>query len=122
MPGGTCRRPIGGRRGGGKPPGGIARARHLITRHANQADVLRSREVCADLDAVAQGAGPAYWTRHRLRAGSGRCPVKTVGRAALSLLRTHPDRERRVAALADCAALHHLVKLTKPSGQRLGTG
>ncbi|MFE7931320.1 M48 family metalloprotease [Streptomyces sp. NPDC057456] len=68
----------------------------VVLMYLTTADVLRSREIHADLDAVAQGADAAYWTRHQER--------RPVRRKALALLRTHPDWEARVAALADSSA------------------
>ena len=68
----------------------------VVLMYLTTADVLRSREIHADLDAVAQGADATYWTRHQER--------RPVRRKALALLRTHPDWEARVAALADSFA------------------
>ncbi|WP_030939711.1 M56 family metallopeptidase [Streptomyces sp. NRRL S-646] len=83
------------------PAPGLARnlvlaAFMVVLMYLTTADVLRSREIHADLDAVAQGADARYWTRHQ-----GRRPVR---RKVVSLLLTHPDWEVRVAALADASA------------------
>ncbi|MFK4105597.1 hypothetical protein ACI2L1_37155 [Streptomyces sp. NPDC019531] len=68
----------------------------VVLMYLTMADVLRSREIHADLDAVAQGADATYWTRHERR--------HPVRRKAVALLLTHPDWETRVAALADASA------------------
>ncbi|MFF0083228.1 M48 family metalloprotease [Streptomyces canus] len=68
----------------------------VVLMYLTTADVLRTREIHADLDAVAQGADATYWTRHGRR--------RPVRHRAASLLRTHPDWEVRVAALADASA------------------
>lgn len=80
----------------------------VILMYLTTADLLRAREIYADLDAVAHGASATYWVRQREHesrpAGSGRGPVLAACRAVLSLLRTHPDWETRVAALDDASA------------------
>lgn len=62
------------------------------------ADVLRSREHFADLDAIARGADRVYWLRNMpaALAGGGRAGIAGRLRAAL---RTHPSWERRNAVL-----------------------
>lgn len=62
------------------------------------ADVLRSREHFADLDAIARGADRVYWLRNlpAVPGGSGRAGIAGRLRAAL---RTHPSWERRNAVL-----------------------
>ncbi|MDQ1070869.1 M48 family metalloprotease [Streptomyces canus] len=67
----------------------------VVLMYLTTADVLRTREIHADLDAVAQGADVAYWTRHERQ--------RPVRRRAVSLLLTHPDWEERVAALTRSA-------------------
>ncbi|MFE7527514.1 M48 family metallopeptidase [Kitasatospora sp. NPDC057542] len=98
------------------PPAPLARdlalaAVMVVLMHLTTAELLRAREIHADLDAVAHGADPAYWTaqRHRRTAEQRRGPaavrpaVRAV-RAVRALLRTHPSWEARVAALADASA------------------
>lgn len=80
------------------------------------ADILRTREIYADIEAVARGADRGLWTRHA-SSGAGDRGVGRVGRAvrvvwavrvarvARSALRTHPDGPTRAAALADPTAL-----------------
>jgi Zn-dependent protease with chaperone function len=62
------------------------------------ADVLRSREHFADLDAVTLGADRVYWLRHvaAVPAGRNRFRIANELRAAL---RPHPSWEKRTAAL-----------------------
>ncbi|MFF7993406.1 M48 family metalloprotease [Kitasatospora xanthocidica] len=74
--------------------------------HLTTAELLRAREIHADLDAVAHGADPAYWTGQgrRRTAQHRQGPAAAVGRTVRALLRTHPSWEARVAALADASA------------------
>lgn len=70
-----------------------------------RADVLRSRELCADLDALASGADPAVWGAPQLaRAGGGpatgaRAGLLAVVRWFTGLWRTHPTWAQRHRAL-----------------------
>ncbi|KJK55036.1 M48 family metalloprotease [Saccharothrix sp. ST-888] len=93
------------------PPAPLARdlalaAAMVLLMQLTTAELLRAREIHADLDAVAHGADPGYWTRQQRRrtAERRRGPVAAAGRAVRALLRTHPSWEARVAALADAAA------------------
>jgi Zn-dependent protease with chaperone function len=81
----------------------------VVLMYLTTADLLRAREVYADLDAVAQGADAGYWTRQQQRPrrtvpGGRGGPAQAVGRAVRALLRTHPSWDERVAALADASA------------------
>ncbi|NUR02189.1 MAG: M48 family metalloprotease [Streptomyces sp.] len=78
----------------------------VVLMYLTTADLLRSREIYADLDAVAQGADAGYWTRQQQRTvpGGQGGPAQAVGRAVRALLRTHPSWDTRVAALADASA------------------
>ncbi|MFE2698411.1 M48 family metalloprotease [Streptomyces mirabilis] len=77
-----------------------------------RADILRTRELYADLDAVRWGAHTGGWHRQadRRPAAPGR------GSAALAsfvgLLRTHPTWEQRAASLADSRDLFRSSALT----------
>ncbi|MDH6130209.1 M48 family metalloprotease [Kitasatospora sp. GP82] len=75
----------------------------VLLMYLTTADLLRTRELHADLDAVAQGADASYWTR-QLEPGHNGRPARAAGRAIHSLLRTHPDWEARVATLAGGSA------------------
>ncbi|MDH6579781.1 M48 family metalloprotease [Kitasatospora sp. MAP5-34] len=93
------------------PPAPLARdlalaAAMVLLMQLTTAELLRALEIHADLDAVAHGADPGYWTRQQRRrtAERRRGPVAAAGRAAGALLRTHPSWEARVAALADACA------------------
>jgi Zn-dependent protease with chaperone function len=68
------------------------------------ADILRTREIYADIDAVSRRADRTYWTRHAPSAPSDRGAARAV-RAVRSALRTHPDWQTRSTALADPTAL-----------------
>ncbi|MFE9611451.1 M48 family metalloprotease [Streptomyces sp. NPDC006012] len=64
--------------------------------HLARADLLRRRELQADLQAVTWGAHPAGWYQPER---PGRVPSRL--RRATALLRTHPDWAERRLALAD---------------------
>jgi hypothetical protein len=68
------------------------------------ADILRSREIYADIDAVRQQADRTLWTRHIPVTPRDRGRSRAM-RAVRSAVRTHPDWRMRVAALADPSAL-----------------
>ncbi|MFI7409906.1 M56 family metallopeptidase [Streptomyces sp. NPDC049627] len=63
----------------------------------SRADVLRSRELCADLDAVASGADPAVWEEHARARQTGRLPGWAASAVDwfTGLWRTHPDWAHR---------------------------
>ncbi|MFJ5546435.1 M48 family metalloprotease [Streptomyces sp. NPDC093225] len=93
------------------PPAPLVRdlglaAAMVVLMHLTTAELLRAREIHADLGAVAHGADPGYWARARDRRAPvrRRGPVAATDRAVRALLRTHPSWEARVAALADAAA------------------
>ncbi|MGK5627855.1 M48 family metalloprotease [Streptomyces sp. URMC 123] len=75
-----------------------------------RADVLRSRELVADFDAVSLGADPAVWAA-RSSAGPGRpaTGARAAGRAAAQwfrrLWRTHPDWTHRHQSLTRTLAV-----------------
>lgn len=71
----------------------------------SRADVLRSRELCADLDAVASGADTAVWRHHAvLLDGSGLSRLPEWASSAIGwftgLWRTHPDWGHRYRAIS----------------------
>lgn len=68
------------------------------------ADVLRSREIHADIDAVRQRADRTYWAR-RAEAAPRRRTGPRVLKAVPSALLTHPDWGTRKAALDDPSVL-----------------
>jgi Zn-dependent protease with chaperone function len=78
--------------------------------HLARADVLRSREMHADLDAVDWGADTGSWSRQAAGVASRR-----DGRTRVSWLngvwRTHPDWRVRLAAIADPAPLFDVPAL-----------
>jgi Zn-dependent protease with chaperone function len=68
--------------------------------YLTSAEILRNRELCADLDAVANGADPGVWgSRHMV--GTGRrasgltAPLMAVAGWLLRLWRTHPTWAQR---------------------------
>lgn len=69
------------------------------------ADVLRTREICADIEAIGNHADRTYWTRHVTAAPSSRNRLRATVAAVRAALRTHPDWPTRVAATADPEAL-----------------
>ncbi|MFF4603485.1 M48 family metalloprotease [Streptomyces sp. NPDC001339] len=72
--------------------------------HLARADILRSRELYADLDAVGWGASPAIWREEGRTPGTGgRLTVMT--RAFTKLWHTHPGWAERRRALDDPSAL-----------------
>ncbi|WP_030264997.1 M48 family metalloprotease [Streptomyces violens] len=76
--------------------------------HLARADVLRSREIHADLTAVRWGAAPHHWAAHAVGHGAAAAPRGAVRRLRASfaeLLRTHPRWDLRRDALADPAEL-----------------
>ncbi|MFI0220422.1 M48 family metalloprotease [Streptomyces lydicus] len=76
--------------------------------HLARADVLRSREIHADLTAVRWGAAPHHWAVHAAGPGTVAVPRGVVRRLRASfteLLRTHPRWDLRQEALADPAEL-----------------
>ena len=74
-----------------------------------RADVLRSREIYADLDAIAWGADPSGWER-RAAAGVRRRRSRWLA-TFTELWRTHPRWDLRLESLADPAALFGLRAL-----------
>ncbi|MCL8010424.1 M56 family metallopeptidase [Streptomyces sp. AS02] len=71
----------------------------------SRADVLRSRELCADLDAVASGADTAVWRHHAvLLDGSGLSRLPERASSAIGwftgLWRTHPDWGHRYRTIS----------------------
>ncbi|MEV0598781.1 M56 family metallopeptidase [Streptomyces sp. NPDC050315] len=76
------------------------------------ADVLRTREMCADIEAVGNQADRSYWTRHITdtpRSGSQSWSrLRAMARAVRAALRTHPDWSARAAATVDPAAVFTL--------------
>lgn len=77
--------------------------------HLARADVLRSREMYADLDAIAWGADPSGWERRAAAAVRGRRSWSLA--AFTELWRTHPRWDLRRESLADPAALFGLRAL-----------
>ncbi|MFD8542882.1 M48 family metalloprotease [Streptomyces sp. NPDC059649] len=80
--------------------------------HLARADVLRTRETYADLDALTWGADAGAWrgpespraARFSRAAGSSRSPSARLLRlmgSFVALWRTHPPWDRRVASLSD---------------------
>jgi Zn-dependent protease with chaperone function len=78
----------------------------VVLMQLTTAELLRAREIHADLDAVAHGADPVFWTQQQHRRADERrqAPAAAVGRALRARLRTHPSWDARVAALADASA------------------
>ncbi|CAL9330472.1 M48 family metalloprotease [Streptomyces albus] len=82
---------------------GVAAVLVLLV-HLARADVLRSREVHADLAALRWGAAPHHWAAYSAGPGTVAAPRRTVARlraSAAELLRTHPHWDLRREALAD---------------------
>lgn len=76
--------------------GSLAYAAVLVALvYLTRAEALRSREVCADLDAIAAGADPSVWG-DLYRAETGR---RDLARRLLGLWRTHPTWTRRHQSL-----------------------
>ncbi|GAA2923319.1 hypothetical protein GCM10010446_04360 [Streptomyces enissocaesilis] len=75
--------------------------------HLARADVLRTREVHADLTAVRWGAAPDHWAAHAASPGGAAVPrgVWRLWASFAELLRTHPRWDLRREALADPAEL-----------------
>jgi hypothetical protein len=79
--------------------GSIAMAACIVALiYLAMADVLRSREHFADLDAVGLGAEPVYWLRHVAAVPAGRDRLGPA-RELRAALRTHPGWEQRNAVL-----------------------
>ncbi len=66
--------------------------------HLARADVLRTRETYADLDALAWGADAGAWRGPGSARASG---ARRLWGAFVALWRTHPTWDRRVASLSD---------------------
>ncbi|WP_030411838.1 M48 family metalloprotease [Streptomyces sp. NRRL S-1448] len=66
--------------------------------HLARADVLRTRETYADLDALAWGADAGAW---RGPGGSPASGFRRLRGSFVALWRTHPSWDRRVASLSD---------------------
>ncbi|MGW0994623.1 M48 family metalloprotease [Streptomyces sp. NPDC002523] len=82
--------------------------------HLARADVLRSREVHADLTAVRSGAAPRHWAAPGADAVTAAAPPGVVRRLRASLaelLRTHPRWDLRREALADPTELFRVRAL-----------
>lgn len=77
-----------------------------------RADILRTRELYADADALRWGADPAGWLGATDRTNRDRGRSGTALRAFVSLWRSHPDWERRRQALADTQELFRSSALT----------
>ncbi|MFF0794873.1 M56 family metallopeptidase [Streptomyces spiralis] len=77
--------------------------------HLARADVLRSREIYADLDAMAWGADPEGWERRAATAVGGRRSRRLAPFA--ELWNTHPRWDLRLESLTDPAALFGLRAL-----------
>ncbi|MFH8681620.1 M48 family metalloprotease [Streptomyces lydicus] len=76
--------------------------------HLARADVLRSREVHADLTAVRWGAAPHHWAVHAAGPDAVAVPrggVRQLRASFAELLRTHPRWDLRREALDDPAEL-----------------
>ncbi|MBT2441815.1 M48 family metalloprotease [Streptomyces sp. ISL-36] len=75
--------------------------------HLARADVLRSREIHADLTAVRWGAAPHHWAAHAAGPDVVAVPrgVRRLWASFAELLRTHPQWDLRREALADPAEL-----------------
>ncbi|MEV5145139.1 M48 family metalloprotease [Streptomyces sp. NPDC052727] len=79
----------------------------VVMTYLDRADILRRRELVADLDAAAFGADPAMWrvahpadtTRPAPVPGSGRGRWAVARRWFTTLWRTHPTWEQRYEAL-----------------------
>ncbi|MEU7299568.1 M48 family metalloprotease [Streptomyces sp. NPDC007206] len=77
-----------------------------------RADILRTREMYADADALRWGADPAVWHGVGDEVDRGRGRLATVGRAFLAVWRSHPGWQRRREALADTEELFRPSALT----------
>ncbi|MER7836625.1 M48 family metalloprotease [Streptomyces sp. NPDC096040] len=77
-----------------------------------RADILRTRELYADADAIRWGADPAGWLGATDRASRDRGRLGTALWSFVSLWQSHPDWERRRQALADTQELFRSSALT----------
>ncbi|MFD4505996.1 M48 family metalloprotease [Streptomyces sp. NPDC058457] len=77
-----------------------------------RADILRTRELYADADAIRWGADPAGWLGATDRANRDRGRLGRAFRAFVSMWRSHPDWERRRRALGDTQELFRSSALT----------
>lgn len=78
--------------------------------YLSRADILRSREIYADLAAVAWGATPTGW-HHGAHSGAVRSRIKNVLGSFAELWHTHPRWDRRNRSLTDPSALFGLQAL-----------
>ncbi|MFI0712255.1 M48 family metalloprotease [Streptomyces inhibens] len=80
-----------------------------------RADILRTRETFADLDALAWGADAKGWHHTAARdapAGAGQGRARRALASFVALWRTHPAWDRRVASLTDSRELFEPHALT----------
>ncbi|MEW2514757.1 M48 family metalloprotease [Streptomyces sp. NPDC046870] len=77
-----------------------------------RADILRTRELYADADAIRWGADPAGWGGATGSAASDRGRLGRAARALAAAWRSHPGWDRRRRALADAQELFHSSALT----------
>jgi hypothetical protein len=86
----------------------------LVLVYLVRADILRSREMYADLDALDWGADPAAWLRDAGPRPAGRTVARAAGRAWAAfagLWRSHPAPDLRADSLTGATALFAVPSL-----------
>jgi Zn-dependent protease with chaperone function len=78
--------------------------------YLSRADILRTREIYADLTAVGWGASPGSW-HHGSQGGADRSIIKSALGSFAELWRTHPRWDQRRHSLTDPSALFGLQAL-----------